>query len=90
MFIEYTFDAYAIPYDLTIRYSMDTGDSPVEVILNSTSITTLPLSSTGGYATWGTSGTAVVTPDSGTNTLRFNVPTNQNGAYIDSITLTPQ
>jgi hypothetical protein len=50
--VEYTFDAFAIPYDLVVRYAWDTGDRPLEVILNGVSLGILSFPATGTLASW--------------------------------------
>ena len=88
-YIEYTFTAYGVPYDLTVRYSQDVGDRPLEVILNSTSLGNLAFPATGSMTTWSDTATFTITPQSGSNTLRLST-TGSSGANIDQLVLTPQ
>jgi len=88
-YIEYTFTAYSVPYDLTVRYALDTGDKPLEVILNSSSLGNLSFPSTGSFTTWGNTATFSFTPLSGSNTIRLQT-TGASGANVDQLTLTPQ
>ena len=88
-YIEYTFDAYGVPYNLEVRYAWDTGDRPLEVILNSTSLGNLSFPATGGLTTWLNTATLAITPQSGTNTLRLST-TGLSGANIDQLIITPQ
>jgi len=88
-YIEYTFTAFAVPYDLTVRYALDTGDKPLEVILNSASLGNLSFPSTGSFTTWGNTATFTITPLSGSNTIRLQT-TGASGANVDQLTLTPQ
>ena len=89
-YIEYTFDAFAVPYNLQVRYAWDTGDRPLEVILNSTPLTpNLSFPATGGLETWLNTATFAITPQSGTNTIRLST-TGLSGANIDQLIITPQ
>lgn len=88
-YIEFAFTGYAVPYDLTIRYALDAGDRPLEVILNSTSLGNVSFPSTGGLTTWLSTSTLTITPQSGSNTLRLQT-TGSSGANVDQLTLTPQ
>jgi len=88
-YIEYTFTAFSVPYDLTVRYALDTGDKPLEVILNSASLGNLSFPSTGSFTTWGNTATFSITPLSGSNTIRLQT-TGTSGANVDQLTLTPQ
>jgi Bacterial surface protein, Ig-like domain len=87
--VEYTFDAFAIPYDLVVRYAWDTGDRPLEVILNGISLGIISFPATGSLATWGDTAAFALTPISGSNTLRLQT-LDSSGANLDSLTLTPQ
>jgi len=88
-YIEYTFTSYAVTYDLTVRYALDTGDLPLEVLLNSTSLGNLSFPATGSLTTWSDTATFSITPLSGSNTIRLST-TGSSGANVDSLTLTPQ
>lgn len=88
-YIEYTFNAFAVPYNLTVRYAWDTGDRPLEVILNSVSQGNLSFPATGSLTTWSDTATFSITPNSGTNTLRLST-TGSSGANVDSLAITPQ
>ena len=88
-YIEYTFTSFGVPYDLTVRYAQDTGNRPLEVILNSASLGNLSFPATGSFTTWMDTVTFSLTPLSGSNTIRFQT-TGSSGANVDQITLTPQ
>ena len=88
-YIEYTFDAFSVPYNLTVRHALDTGDRPLEVILNSTSLNNLSFPATGSFLTWDNTATFAITPESGTNTIRLQT-TGSSGANIDQLIFTPQ
>jgi len=88
-YIEYTFTAFSVPYNLTVRYALDTGDKPLEIILNSASLGNLSFPSTGSFTTWGDTVTLAITPQSGSNTIRLQT-TGASGANVDQLTLTPQ
>lgn len=88
-YIEYTFNAFGVPYDLTVRYALDTGDKPLEVILNSFSLGNLSFPATGSFTTWNNTATFSITPDSGSNTIRLQT-TGSSGANIDQLIFTPQ
>ena len=88
-YVEYTFDAFELPYDLVVRYAWDTGDRPLEVILNGASLGTLSFPATGSLTTWLNTASFALTPLSGSNTLRLQT-TGSSGANLDSISLTPQ
>jgi hypothetical protein len=88
-YVEYTFDAFSIPYDLVVRYAWDTGDRPLEVILNSVSLGTISFPATGTLTTWADTATLALTPISGSNTLRLQT-TGASGSNLDALTLTPQ
>lgn len=88
--IEFTFDAFELSYDLVVRYAWDTGDRPLEVILNGQSLGLLAFPATGSLTTWAPPTTALTLDlQSGSNTLRF-VTTGSSGANLDSLTITPQ
>ncbi|WP_156492567.1 immunoglobulin-like domain-containing protein, partial [Oleiphilus sp. HI0080] len=88
-FVEYTFNAFELPYDLVVRYAWDSGDRPLEVILNGQSLGTLSFPATGSLTTWLDTASFALTPQSGSNTLRLET-TGSSGANLDSISLTPQ
>ncbi len=88
-YIEYTFNAFAVPYNLSVRFALDTGDRPLEVILNSVSLGNLSFPATGSFLTWDNTAVFSVTPDSGTNTIRLQT-TGSSGANIDQLIFTPQ
>ncbi|MFV1872539.1 MAG: immunoglobulin-like domain-containing protein [Oleiphilus sp.] len=88
-YVEYTFNAFAVPYDLTVRFALDTGDRPLEVILNSVSLGNLAFPATGSFTTWGSTATFSITPNSGANTIRLQT-TGSSGANIDQLIFTPQ
>ena len=89
-YIEYTFDAFGVPYNLEVRYAWDTGDRPLEIILNSAPLTpNLSFPATGGLETWLNTATFAITPQSGTNTIRLST-TGLSGANIDQLIITPQ
>ena len=87
--IEYTFTSFAVPYDLSVRFALDSGDRPLEVILNGVSLGNLSFPATGAFTTWGTTANFTITPLSGTNTIRLQT-TGSSGANVDQLTLTPQ
>jgi hypothetical protein len=88
-YLEFTFGAFGVPYDLTIRYALDTGDRPLEVILNGLPLGNIAFPGTGSFATWSNSSAITLTPDSGTNTIRLQT-TGSSGANIDQLIFTPQ
>lgn len=88
-YIEYTFNAFSVPYDLTVRYALDTGDRPLEVIVNSVSLGNLSFPATGSLTTWANTATFSITPESGANTIRLQT-TSFSGANIDQLIFTPQ
>ena len=88
-YIEYTFNAFGVPYDLTVRFALDTGDRPLEVIVNSVSLGNLSFPATGSYTTWANTATFSITPESGANTIRLQT-TSLSGANIDQLIFTPQ
>ncbi len=88
-YIEYTFSAFAVTYDLTVRYAWDIGDRPLEVILNGVSQGTISFPATGSPTTWLDTATFAIIPQSGTNTLRLQT-TGSSGANVDLLTVTPQ
>jgi hypothetical protein len=88
-YLEYTFTAFLVPYDLTVRYALDTGDRPLEVIFNGVSLGNLSFPATGSFATWGNTAPLTITPESGTNRIRLQT-TGSSGANIDQLTYTPQ
>jgi len=88
-YIEYTFTSHAVAYNLTVRYALDTGDRPLEVLLNSTSLGNVAFPATGSLTTWLNTATFAITPLSGSNTIRLST-TGSSGANVDSLTLTPQ
>jgi hypothetical protein len=89
-YVEYTFSAFSVPYDLVVRYAWDTGDRPLEVILNGQLLPeTLDFPATGSFDNWLETAAYTLTPESGINTLRLST-TGSSGANLDSITLTPQ
>jgi len=87
--IETTFTAFAVPYNLTVRFALDTGDRPLEIIVNGGSLGNLSFPATGSFTTWGNTATFAITPLSGSNTIRLQT-TGGSGANIDQLTLTPQ
>ena len=88
-YIEYTFNAFSVPYDLTVRFALDTGDRPLEVIVNSVSLGNLSFPATGSFTTWVNTATFSITPESGANTIRLQT-TSLSGANIDQLIFTPQ
>jgi hypothetical protein len=88
-YLEYTFTAFLVPYDLTVRYALDTGDRPLEVILNGVSLGNLSFPATGSFATWNNTAPLTITPEPGTNRIRLQT-TGSSGANIDQLTYTPQ
>ena len=88
-YIEYTFNAFSVPYDLTVRYALDSGDRPLEVILNSVSLNNISFPAIGPYPSWGLTAPFSLTPNSGSNTIRLKT-TNSSGANIDQLIFTPQ
>ena len=88
-YIEFTFSAFSVPYNLNIRYALDTGDRPLEVILNGTSLGNISFPATGSFATWANTAAFSLTPDSGTNTIRLQT-TGLSGANVDQLIFTPQ
>lgn len=88
-YLEYTFGAFGVPYDLTLRYALDTGDRPLEVILNGIPLGNIAFPATGSFDTWSTTSAFSVTPESGTNTIRLQT-TGSSGANIDQLIFTPQ
>ena len=88
-YIEYTFNAFSVPYDLTMRFALDTGDRPLEVIVNSISLGNLSFPATGSLTTWANTATFSITPESGANTIRLQT-TSSSGANIDQLIFTPQ
>lgn len=88
-YIEYTFNAFAVDYDLTIRYALDTGDRPLELILNGIILGDLSFPGNGSLSSWQTTTAVSISPQSGSNTLRLQTK-DFSGANIDQLTLTPQ
>jgi len=87
-FLEYDFTAFGVGYDLTIRFA-STSSLPLDIVLNGVLLNNITLNTTGGTATWSSTSSIAITPNSGANTLRINglEPTAIN---IDTLTLTPQ
>jgi hypothetical protein len=72
-----------------VRYALDTGDRPLEVILNGVSLGNLSFPATGSFATWNNTAPLTITPEPGTNRIRLQT-TGSSGANIDQLTYTPQ
>jgi len=88
-YMEYTFVGSAVPYDLTVRYALGSGNRPLEVVLNGATLGTINFPATGAWTSWLSTAPFTVTPLSGTNTLRLQTA-GSSGANVDSFTLTPQ
>ncbi|KZZ58038.1 S-layer family protein, partial [Oleiphilus sp. HI0123] len=90
-YIEFSdIQAFAIPYNLTIRYASSNDSSSFDILVNGSAAGSIALSATGDNALYLDSAALPVTLVSGANTLRFNILVDPTDKRIDSFTLTPQ
>jgi len=89
-YLQFTQTLFNLRYNLTIRYASASDASPLEVVLNGTSLGNIALPTSGGNTTYRNSTALSILPIAGSNVLRLRLNVNAGNKRLDSITLTPQ
>ncbi len=72
-------------YDLSYRYALGSGNRPLEIKVNGQVVdSSLDFTGTGGWTTWGYTGTVQVTLSAGDNTVRATA-IGSSGANVDHL-----